>query len=93
MRSAKQFLDEMHRKAAEIRRQCDRRQIFALTAGNTVLLGILVLRIGSLHRLETGSFAGSSLLDEDIGGFVAVALIAFMLGSAVTVLIRRSRKK
>jgi len=92
MRSSKHFLDTIHCKAAKIRRNDTRRQIISLTLCDTAVFILLVCRIGSPHSVGQAAFTGSSLLDEETGGLVALAVIAFMLGAAVTVFVRRRRK-
>ena len=87
MRSAKAFVSEIHRRAELLYRKSIRRQI------NAGLLLVLTVLIGRPHRLSRATMAGTSLLDESAGGYVAIAVLSFMLGAAVTLYLRRYLKK
>ncbi|MBP0966819.1 MAG: hypothetical protein J5722_04220 [Oscillospiraceae bacterium] len=93
MRSAASFVSGIHRRAAVLRRKRDKKQIMILTVLNTGLLAALVLLIGSPHRIASFTMAGTSLLDDSIGGYVAVAVLSFMLGAALTFFLREHLKK
>lgn len=93
MRSAKSFVSEIHRRAELLRRKSTRRQIMLLTALNAGLLLALTVLIGKPHRISKVTLAGTSLLDESAGGYVAIAVLSFMLGAAVTLYLRRYLKK
>ncbi len=93
MRSAKAFVSEIHRRAELLYRKSIRRQIMLLTVLNAGLLLVLTVLIGRPHRLSRATMAGTSLLDESTGGYVAIAVLSFMLGAAVTLYLRRYLKK
>ena len=93
MRSAASFVREIHRRAALLRRKYAKRQILLLTAVNVCLLVSLCVMIGTPHRIARTAFAGTSLLDDSVGGYVAVAVLSFMLGVAVTFFMREYLKK
>ncbi len=75
-----------------IRRSCQR-----LTGICSALLAVLVLSItvmpGKNAVTSAGSVYGSFLLSREAGGYVLVALIAFVLGVTVTLLCLHYRKK
>lgn len=75
-----------------IRRSCQR-----LTGICSALLAVLVLGITvmpeKLAVTSAGSVYGSFLLSREAGGYVLIALIAFVLGVAVTLLCLHYRKK
>ena len=93
MRSAAPFVSEIHRRAEILRRKAAKRQIALLTALNVCLLVSLCLLIGKPHRIARTAFAGTSLLDDSAGGYVAIAVLFFMLGAAVTFCLREYLKK
>ena len=62
-------------------------------AGLALLLAFLIARCGSLkHAVLPGAYAGASLLAEEVGGYILVALAAFMAGAAIVVAIRARRR-
>ena len=99
MRSPKERLALMHRRAGELKRKEDRRRL--VTAGGAslglfaVLLGaILSAARGGFAGYGTGgTFAGASLLPEGAGGYVLTAVIAFTAGVIVTAVLRWYRKR
>ena len=93
MRSAESFICEVHRRAAGLCRRADRRQILLLSVINAGLLTALLVLIGRPHRIARIALTGSSLLDESAGGYVAVAVLSFMLGAAITFFLRRYLRK
>ena len=98
MRSAEQMVQAIHEQAAQLRRERDRRRR-ALAGGASgilsVLLAVLIGSLGGLRHIPlNGTLAGASLLDDSTGGYVLAAVIAFMMGVAVTAFLksRRNRK-
>lgn len=93
MRSAASFVSEIHRRAAILRRKRDKKQIMLLSVCSCILVSALGLLIGSPHRIARLTMAGTSLLDDDTGGYVAVAVLSFMLGAALTFFLREHLRK
>ena len=86
----------MHERAAQRRAEKERRILAAAGGGGAALIALLV---GIIIRLDKGghsisrmSFAGASLLGNDVGGYVLIALIAFLAGVTITVICYRYRK-
>lgn len=82
------------RKQLAIRR--NRRACGVLSGLTGGLFALLVLVIALLPdkgaAISTGSVYGSFLLDQEAGGYVLAAVIAFVLGITVTLLSLRYRK-
>ena len=93
MRSPASFVSAVHRRADVLRRKAAKKQIAFLSVFNAGLLTALCARIGAPHSLSTVPMAGSSLLDDSAGGYVAVAISSFMLGAAVTFFLRKHLQK
>ena len=87
-------LDALHTKMADRRRKKERRMTFAAGAGCAVSaagLGVLIID-GTAHTSGTaGTYSGAAMLFDGSGIYVLIAVIAFSLGAALTVLLIRSR--
>ncbi len=91
----------MHDRAAEIRKQRTRRMLqieSAVTGALGVCLIALVVFVGGTTPDVAGTaadtgFAGASMLDASVGGYILVAVVAFLFGAALTVLIKTFRDK
>ena len=60
----------------------------------TVLLLMMVWQVGSMSCPATISpYVGSSMLGENVGGYVLVAVVAFAAGVAITVILRKYRNR
>jgi len=97
MRSAEERLAKMHERAAEIKRREDRTRLRILGSLSAALMVCLVFCMQQLqsmhHGILSGENTGSSLLDDSVGGYVLAAVIAFIVGVAVTAVIFRHRNK
>lgn len=93
MRTQKQFLDEIHDRAAKLRQAKERRRTAAWSAICVMLTVLLAVETVTPHVPDTGMLTGTSLVSAETGGYVLTAVVAFMLGVAVTVLLRRSHEK
>ncbi len=86
----------VHQRAAGLRKERDRRILLASGGMSSVLFVLLVALTADLQRpaegVTEGFFGASSLLSEGAGGYVMVAVLAFMLGTAVTIMLTRYRK-
>ena len=90
MRNNSERIEAMHERAKRIKRAKDKRINSVLGACSALLLvGIVVfatLMGGGLHPINNIGETGSSLLDEEVGGYVLVAVTSFMVAVVVTVL-------
>lgn len=95
MRDTEDRLTKMHRRAAEIKRKEDRsrlRVLGSLSGGLMVCLVVAMQQLGSMHHeMLTGQNTGSSLLDASAGGYVMAAVIAFVAGVIITVVVYKRR--
>ena len=86
----------VHQRAAGLQRERDRRILLTSGGMSSVLFVLLLVLTADLQRLSEGVtegfFGASSLLSEGVGGYVMVAVLAFMLGTAVTIMLTRYRK-
>ena len=86
----------MHRRAILLERR-QRRKTRALACTALVLTGLLTVAIGTGARAvcvgSNQSVYGSFLLADAAGGFVLTAVLAFILGVAVTQLCVRYRRR
>ena len=97
MRTANEMILAVHERMAVLERQQEKRRITTAGAGCAVL-GFAVLFLiarfgGTKHAVLPAEYSGASLLADDIGGYILVALAAFMAGAAITALIRARRRK
>ncbi len=87
----------LHRRAKKLQKSMLRRQlavISAVTAALSICLCMLILSAGMQSPVGTGnSYTGASLLLDDTGGYVLVAVIAFMAGVIITTVIQYYRRK
>ena len=96
MRTPEERVAALHLRMAALRERKERRKTAALGAGCASLALCLMLLIfgGGAGRGSTaGEYTGATLLFEDAGPYVLLALIAFMAGVIITVLCIRYRKK
>ena len=85
-------LEEIMRRGKQIKKEHDRRVTHLLSMATFIttvaLMGVLGVYVGgSSEGIE--SAYGSFLLSPEAGGYVLTAVIAFVLGVLVTVLIKR----
>ena len=90
-------MSEILRRSERVALRRKRRSCQRLGGICSALLAVLVLGItvmpGKLAVTSAGSVYGSFLLSREAGGYVLFALIAFVLGVAVTLLCQHCRKK
>ena len=90
-------MSEILRRSERVALRRKRRSCQRLGGICSALLAVLVLGItvmpGKLAVTSAGSVYGSFLLSREAGGYVLFALIAFVLGVAVTLLCQHYRKK
>ena len=97
MRTAEERLEMMHSRAHAIKRERDAAWVKALGGATGALALCLVTLLSVMgkggHDITGAGYAGTSLLSEDAGGYVLVAVIAFAVGVAITAILIRYRKK
>ena len=97
MRTNEEMLQAMHQRVAAIeRRKINTKTAATGSACSMLALGLLLLIIrfgGAQHRILSSDYSGASLLADDVGGYVLVALAAFMAGAAIVAFLRSRRKK
>ena len=78
-----------------LKRRRDRQSLMGLSVISVCLFAALAETIGrfsgTVHGLPSGDLTGSSLLADSAGGYVLVAVIAFIAAVAVTTLCFRLR--
>ena len=95
MKDREARLDEIFRRAEAVRRRQEENWT-RLLGGATVALALaLITMIGGFARRGAevhGTALGAFLLGPEAGGYVLVALIAFALGIAATMLAQKHRR-
>ena len=94
MRNTDERLALLHKRASEMQRKHDRTALILQGSGSAVLMFavITMVRMYSGSAETTALFTGETLLDENTGGYVLVAVIAFMAGTLLTVFLIRHRR-
>ena len=97
MRTPEERLAKLHRRAAELKRERNKK---ALRGWGGVSVTLLFVLVAAFADITGGSgFAGGSgmtgatLLGDSAGGYVLAAVIAFTLGVIVTAILYRNRKR
>ena len=95
MKTDEERIRLLHSRAEELKRKKEEQRMAAwgsVSACLSVLLIILAWKAGSISSpLLNCSYMGSSMLGESAGGYVLVAVIAFLAGVMITVMIQRTR--
>ncbi|MEE3466808.1 MAG: hypothetical protein VZQ83_00050 [Eubacterium sp.] len=85
----------LHQKMRVRRQMKERRKTRLYGAASCALLMCLVALVvlqGGVHQGTTASlYAGATMLFEDVGGYVLLAIVAFMAGVCVTVVCMRMK--
>ena len=88
---------ELHRRMKGLRRKRESRLMNAMGVVSTALFACLFVMIQNLGVGQYGTtsniYSGSSLLYEEAGGYVLTAIVAFVVGTIVTVLCVRKHNK
>ena len=84
----------LHQKMEARRRMKERRKTGLLGAMSCVLITCLVALIGIQGGAHQGAttaslYSGATMLFEDVGGYVLLAIVAFMAGACLAVLCMR----
>jgi len=91
------MLQEILKRSSEIRRKRERRFLHAMTGLSCVLIGALAVLIpllsGAGPEQGTPTVMGSFILSAQAGGYILVAVIAFVLGIIAAIITERYRKR
>ncbi len=93
--STDEALKEVFKRGHEIKAQHERKIISAMATVVGVLTFALIGTLGYLVRVPvdgSGTQYGSFILSSEAGGYVLVAVLAFVLGIAFTILVRLVKK-
>ena len=94
--TAEERISSLHERMDAKKRSREKRKTAAAGAVSVVLAVCLCLLIfaGDAHSgSSAGMYSGATMLFGEAGGYVLAAVIAFMAGVAVTVLIIRKNRK
>ena len=93
MRSTEERLALLHRRVRELQRRRDKALLVLQGSGSAGLMTALIVMVRSYSgNAEMASlYAGATLFDENTGGYVLVAVIAFMTGTLLTAFLIRHR--
>ncbi len=103
MRTNEERLAAMHRRAAELEREKNKKQTFAAGIVSTAVCAVLIVFLAVLlPRSEAGIAIGSAAPAPGLGGsilassgmlaYIVIAIIAFLFGVCITVFCFRLRK-
>ncbi len=94
MKTTEQRISALHQRTAILRHRKERSILYRLAVVSLILL----LSLMRLTWISSGSIpearenlTGASLLNENAGGFVMTAVLAFMAGVCLTVFVIRMR--
>lgn len=97
MMTSEERIAALHEKMNNLRQKRERQKTFALGAASAALslcLLFLIFGAGSAQPGGTaGLYSGATMLFENAGGYVLVAIAAFMAGVAITVVLRNREKR
>ena len=97
MRSQQERLKQLHKRAAELNEQKERRTLNALRATSVFLFicltGIISVFSGLQNPAGLEGYTGSSLLDVSTGGYVLTAVVAFAAAVVITVICFRFKNR
>ena len=93
LKTSKERVAILHQKMRRLQRKREKRALYAAGGICSLLTVFLITLIRSLSFPAAGTseilYTGSSLLDDGAGGYVLTALIAFMAGVVITVIIKK----
>lgn len=97
MKTAEERIKKLHKRAAELKRQRDKRYLTGFGSASVflaVMLAVAIMQTDELfHSVTDGEYVGSSLLSESTGAYVLVAVAAFFIGVIITAVLIRYRRK
>ncbi len=95
MRTSEERIALLYERARALRRREDEKRLILTGGASGTLLAVLLAVMLHLDLRSGGmagnQFTGASLLGESAGGYVLVAVIAFVVAVVITVLCLRSR--
>ncbi len=96
MLTAEERTASLHLRMESLRRRRERRKTRALgasCAGLTLCLLLLIFGEGTAHGGGVaGIYSGATMLFENAGGYVLTAIVAFAVGTLVTILCLKHRR-
>lgn len=96
MLTAEERVASLHLRMESLRRRRERRKTRALgasCAGLTLCLLLLIFGEGAAHPGgAAGMYSGAMMLFENAGGYVLTAVVAFAVGTLVTILCIKHRR-
>lgn len=97
MMTGEERLSELHRRMKGLRKKRQSRMINAMGMVSTALFACLFIMIQCLgvgqFGMTSNLYSGSSLLYEEAGGYVLTAIVAFVVGTIVTVICVRKHNR
>ena len=97
MRNTEERIQRLHERAEQLRVRRERRitamAAFACLVLFAAILGIVHQISGEISDVAGNAYTGASLLSSEAGAYILVAVIAFMLGVVITVIVRKYNKK
>ena len=97
MRTPEERIRALHARMEELTRARERRKTGFLGAGGVLLALCLILMISASGMPHLGGtatmYGGATLLYENAGGYVLVAVLAFMAGAIITAMLLKKRYK
>ena len=102
MNTTEERIERIHKRAKELEEERKKRILGiegAVTAALGICLIVMVAFLGvnggglTVSTVTDTGLAGASLLEPGAGSYIIVALVAFMFGVALTVLIRSLRDR
>ena len=95
MRTPEERVLAVHARMDALRRARERRKTGILGMGGALLALCLLLVIGAARALHPGGtaglYSGATMLFENAGSYVLVAVLAFMAGVVITAVLLRRR--
>ena len=84
----------LHQRADQLRRRRVKKAVTVFSTMSALLLVVLTSMIASWNSLTVpeGQYTGSSLLGDSAGGYVLAAVLAFVAGVVLTVVLIRRRR-
>jgi len=87
----------MHELAFKKKKKIEERLIKTLGAVSfcifALLVGLIYMVDGQMHSIADADFTGNSLLSADVGGYVLVAVISFIVAVAITIICIKINEK
>ena len=94
--TSEERVEALHTRMKEIKRVREQRKTAVIGALSLVLAVCLCIAVfgGAAHSGgAAGEYSGATILFENVGGYVLAAVLAFMAGAGITVLIIRKRNQ